>query len=96
MEIFSSLNGMNLSLTLEGHITGIVEVTEIKNVIASNQDFHILEIIITDAFVIPSALIGYLIKIINTDKKNVIIKAKQNELKILLTELNLDKIFTLR
>ena len=96
MEIHSSFNGMNLTLTLKGHITGITEVTEIKNIVTSHQDFQLLELIITDAFVIPSALIGYLVKVTNVDQKKITIQASQNELKTLLSELNLDKMFTVR
>jgi len=96
MEIHSSYSGMNLSLTLEGHITGISEVAKIKSLVNANQGFTTLDLIIKDAFVIPSALIGYLIKIINADNKRVTIKASHNELKVLLSELKLDKVFEVR
>jgi len=96
MEIHSSYSGMNLSLTLKGHITGMSEVMKIKSLVGANQGFTTLELIIEDAFVIPSALIGYLIKIINVDNKRVTIKASHNELKLLLSELKLDKVFEVR
>ena len=96
MEIHSSYSGMNLSLTLEGHITGVTEVMKIKSLVSANQGFTTLDLIIKDAFVIPSALIGYLMKVVNADNKRVVIQAHQRDLKVLLAELKLDKVFEVR
>ena len=96
MELNSSYTGMNLTLTLKGHITGISEVAKIKSLVETSQGFTALDLVIEDAFVIPSALIGYLMKVINVDKKRVIIQAKHHELRVLLTELKLDKVFEVR
>ena len=96
MKTHSSFNGMALSIKIEGHITGMSEVMEIKNIVSQSQGTNAVELVIEDAFVIPSALIGYLVKLVNFDKKKVIIKAKQQELKNLIIDLNLDQIFDMR
>lgn len=92
MQIQDKIAGNILVITIEGHITGISEVTNIKSVIQSNADFKIIELIIKDAYVIPSMLIGLLIKEVNQNKKTVKLKCLQKELKQLLSDLNLDSV----
>jgi len=88
-------NGTVATLQVEGHITGVTEVLEIKTQL-SNVDFDILELTIEDAFVIPSAFIGYLVKIVQKDGKKILLHPKQPSLKTLITDLNLDAVFEVR
>jgi hypothetical protein len=60
-----------------------------------NVDANEVEFIIGDAFVIPSALIGLLLKLVQANHKTVTIKAK-DELMELLKELNLQTVFNLK
>lgn len=88
-------NGTVATLRIEGHITGVAEVLEIKTKL-STVDFEILEITVKDAFVIPSALIGYLVKIVQKDGVKVMFNAQQDSLKTLISDLNLDAVFEVR
>lgn len=96
MTIEDKLSGNKLSLIVKGHITGISEFNELKQVIDSSSQVSTVELSFRDAYVIPSILIGYLVKIINLDKKTVIIKCSQKELKSLLTDLNLHTVMNVR
>ena len=96
MEIHSTDKGSLLSITIDGHITGIAEVAQIKDLISSHKQISTVELILNDAFVIPSALIGYLLKLINADEVKVIIKAHRKELKELFSDLNLTSTIEVR
>ena len=89
-------NNSTLVITIEGHITGVTEVMEIKNILMANPHVNVVELVIKDALVIPSALIGTLSKLANKDKKKVTIAAAKDELKSLFNDLNLDQIFLIR
>ena len=96
MKTTLSMSGSTLTIKVEGHITGLAQVEEIKSLVSANSRYEFIELDIVDAYVIPSALIGYLIKLVNLDKKKVTLIAHQAELKELIQELNLDKTFILR
>jgi len=96
MELQTRLSASSMTLTVEGHITGISEVMAIKNAISSHMHLETFELDIKDAFVIPSALIGFLVKIVNRDNKKVIINASKSELKDLLKDLGLEQTFLIR
>jgi len=93
MNIKASHGGNRLILKIYEHITTINDVNEIKKHMLS-ESFDELELVISDAFVIPSALIGLLLRTVQADKKRVSIKAK-DELLELLKELNLQSVFKL-
>ena len=90
------LNSTNLSIIIEGHITGIDEVMQIKEIINSNAGVNTIELVIKDAFVIPSALLGFLVKLANRDGKSIIISEAKSELKNLLDDLDLNQTFLIR
>ena len=95
MKIDTKTLGATLAITIEGQITGISEVQEIKNVIEYYTDTVSIELVLKDAYVIPSSLIGYLVKLVNVNQKKVIINA-QDELKELLRDLSLEKTFIIK
>ena len=89
MHIKDTLIGNKLSIDIDGHVTGIKEFTEIKSMIESYKEAQIIDLKFNDAHVIPSMIIGYLVKIIKKDNKRVDIKCSQKELKQLMIDLNL-------
>jgi len=95
MKIHLLSNSTVATLTVEGHITGVTEVLEIKTALA-NLNIEILEIIVRDAYVIPSALIGYLVKLVQKDGIKVVFRAEQDSLKTLISDLNLNAVFEVR
>ncbi len=95
MKISHNLIGNLLTLSINEHITGLTEVDTIKILIKENSECQTLKIDIIDGFVIPSALIGYLMKLINVDNKSISIVAHQKELQELLIDLKLDESFHL-
>lgn len=96
MEINTSATSTTVTLTIRGHITGIGEVAEIKNILAQNDAVSTVELKLIDAFVIPSMLIGFLLKEAQVKKKAIIFISPKDELKSLINELNLSSILTLR
>ena len=96
MQIDSNISGDNLSITIRNHITGISEVAQIKTLIDSHRNIRNIDLNIIDAYVIPSMLIGYLVKLIKKDKKSITINCSKKELKQLIKDLNLDTIITIR
>ena len=95
MEITHNIISGMLTLRISGHITGVQEVNEIKSIVEANKSADTIKLDILDAFVIPSALIGYLMKLVNVDEKIISIAAYQEELYQLLSDLQLEKIFQL-
>ena len=96
MKVRTSTHSSLISLEIEGHVTGIVEVEEIKSIIASYNNITEIEFIFKDAFVIPSSLIGHLVKLAQRDNKRIIIKSSNADLVKLLTDLNLDQMFYIK
>ena len=78
----------NNNLIVEGLVRGNSEVAEIKSVI-SNLTSKSISIIFQDSYVIPSSLIGFLLKSIHDDKIDLSVVVKQPELYQLLDRLNL-------
>jgi len=93
MQVVDKIAGNILFIKINGHITGIYEVSKIKAVIAENSDLKIIELDIKDAYVIPSMLIGFLIKEVNLENKKIRLKCSQKELKQLIVDLNLHTVF---
>jgi len=96
MKIDTKIAGSIVSLKIEGQITGIMEVQSIKSNIENNlENANEVKLILKDAYVMPSSLIGYLVKLVRGDEKTVVIEAK-TELKNLLSDLDLKHVFTIR
>ena len=81
--------GTSLVIDVDGHITGIGEVNEIKSVIEMNQDVPLIELDLHDALVVPSALIGLLFKKAQKEGKKVVLKAQHEEIQELIQDLDL-------
>jgi len=81
--------GSSLIINVDGHITGMMEVGEIKNVMDSNQEISLIELDLNDAIVVPSALIGLLLKKSQEENKKVVLKTHHKEIQELFHELNL-------
>lgn len=74
-------------------IKTLEDVERIKQAIETNITGDTIELRILDSFAMPSALIGYLIKLHSLEKKNIILKTKDDNLYELMQDLNLDKEF---
>jgi uncharacterized protein YcsI (UPF0317 family) len=82
MEIFEK----NGAIYVKGTIKTLENIENIKKYI-SDKDY--IELIIEDSFAMPSALIGYLIKLKQKDKKQVVLKIGNDDLYELLMDLGL-------
>jgi len=96
MKTDTRLGAGNVTIMIEGHITGINEVMQIKDIISSNIHARTFELVIKDAYVMPSALIGFLAKLVNVDGKQIVISDANAELKTLINDLNLNQTFLVR
>lgn len=90
MKTNQNLINNNLSIIIEGHITGRLEVMQIKDIFDNNQNAKMIELVINDAYVIPSILIGILVREIEVNNRKVRLVCSQEELKTLIKDLNLD------
>ena len=95
MEIKSPLRG---KVVIEGTIRGMADVAEIKTVISGFQleEGDLLEVEITDSFSMPSALIGFLLKVAEQQGCRVNVTVGNEVLAELLEDLGLKSIFHLR
>ena len=75
MKIRTNIHSSLISLEIEGHVTGIIEVEEIKSIISSYNNISEIEFVFKDASVIPSSLIGYLVKLAQRDNKRIVYKS---------------------
>jgi predicted FMN-binding regulatory protein PaiB len=88
------LQAVDFTLNIEGMVENIDDCKQIsKNVkeLAKQNDNKVV-IVFKDSFVIPSTLIGQMLKLIQVDKIAIHIKAN-NDLFALLERLNLIKTF---
>jgi len=92
MKTSQKMMGSSLSITVDGHITGKSEVMKIKDIVDHNSEATVIELIVNDAYVIPSMLIGVLVREIQVNHKRVRLLCSQDELKTLIKDLNLDSI----
>ncbi len=83
---------------IEGTIRGIGDVEEIKSVIdrLRLEEGETLELEIRDSFSMPSALIGYLLKLAEQQKCNLRVTVDSPVLSELLEDLGLKSLFHLR
>jgi hypothetical protein len=74
----------------------VYEVENIKNVIISYKSFNTIELELEDAYVIPSSLLGYLVKLKVKENKSIVINTKEESLEKLLISLELHKLFSIK
>lgn len=83
------------TLEINGNIKGLDDFFQIKEDIMkmtlTNNDTLVIDI--KDSFSMPSAMIGYLLKLIRQDKIQVILNVYDRRLLELLDDLNLNLIF---
>ena len=92
MEIKKSMSGGTYILTVIGIVDSVDTSIQVKNeiqAIANGSKGARVEVVFEDSFVIPSTLIGYLLKFNMTGEANVSIVAKDPDLFDLLVRLNL-------
>jgi hypothetical protein len=92
MEIKKNNDG---SLEIYGIIKTIEDVENIKKTILDYIKGNEVVLKIVDSFAMPSALIGYLIKLKSLHQKNVTLKIADEGLYELMRDLNLEREFNL-
>jgi hypothetical protein len=93
MEIKKNMDG---SIEIDGVIKTIEDVENIKKAIEENVKGSEIILKINDSFAMPSALIGYLIKLKALQQKNVILRIADEGLYDLMKDLNLEEEFHLQ
>jgi hypothetical protein len=93
MEIKKNMDG---SIEIDGVIKTIEDVENIKKAIEENVKGSEVILKINDSFAMPSALIGYLIKLKALQQKNVILRIADEGLYDLMKDLNLEEEFHLQ
>ena len=96
MKVTTDLRGSALYLNVKGHITGMNEVENIKSTITLYNNFNTVELLLEDAYVIPSSLLGYLVKLKVKENKSIVINTKEESLEELLISLELHKLFSIK
>ncbi len=86
------------TVEIEGTIRGMQDVAEIKSMIDAMrlEEGDPLYLTIRDSFSMPSALIGYLLKLAEQQKVTLHLTVGNAGLAELLADLNLTRIFNLR
>jgi hypothetical protein len=93
MEIKRDIDG---TIEINGVIKTIEDVESIKRSIEEYAKGSDVILKINDSFAMPSALIGYLIKLKSLQKKNVFLKIADSGLYELMRDLNLEEEFHLQ
>ena len=95
MQINSPVRG---KIEIEGNIRGLSDIEQIKAVIDGMQLEHndSLVLAIKDSFSMPSALIGYLLKLVEQKGVNINVTVGNGILEELLYDLNLKQAFNLK
>ncbi|OQX74385.1 MAG: hypothetical protein B6D59_02695 [Campylobacteraceae bacterium 4484_4] len=85
-------------IEIYGTIRDMNEITQIKDQIEALKlgEGEILNISIRGSFAMPSALIGYLLKLVEQQKIDLSLTVDDEMLAELLEDLNLQKVFNLR
>ncbi len=85
-------------IAIDGNIKGLSDVNEIKETITSynlkNGDRFYIEI--NNSFAMPSAMIGYLMKLVEQDKVNLTVQISDERLVELLDDLGLTQAFNIK
>jgi len=85
------------SIKIEGNIRSISDVNDIKSTIDSYNlvSGNSFSIEIVNSFAMPSALIGYLLKLVQQDEVKLRLEIHDTRLAELLDDLNLTKVFNI-
>ncbi len=85
------------SIKVEGNIRSMSDVNELKSTIDSYNlvSGSLFKIEIVDSFAMPSALIGYLLKLVQQDEVKLRIEIHDARLAELLEDLNLTEMFNI-
>ena len=83
------------SIEIKGIIKTIEDVENIKSSIES-MNSNVITLTIVDSFAMPSALIGYLIKLKQLEGKQINLRIGDEGLYELVQDLNLDRDFNLQ
>jgi len=86
------------SIKTEGNIRSMRDVSELKSTIESYNlvSGNKFNIEIVDSFAMPSALIGYLLKLVQQDAVKLSLNIYDTRLAELLDDLNLTEVFNIR
>lgn len=87
------------TITIKGHITSLNDYIDIKQAIQKNIQNHNLQSLILnipDSNTITSSMIGFFIKLVNSDRINLSMKVGQTNLFTMLEELNLVVLFNVQ
>jgi len=81
-------------LVITGNVKSIQDSEEIKRALQDIAKDHIsIELILLDSISLTSSVIGFLVKLAQKDRKNILLKVADNQLYDLLQDLNLYTIF---
>lgn len=85
-------------ILINGNIRGTTDINKIKESIASCnlKDGDCFTIEIKDSFAMPSAMIGYLMKLVEQNKIELTLKVGDERLAELLDDLGLTKAFNIK
>lgn len=74
---------------IEGLVRGTEEVSRIKSEFSNFSENEVVELHFIDSYIIPSSLIGFLLKVIHEDRIKLKVIIEKQELYELLRRLNL-------
>ncbi len=90
-----NIHKLSKSIKVKGNIRSMIDVSELKSVIDSynlaSGDTFMIEIV--DSFAMPSAMIGYLLKLVQQEEVKLTMKIHDERLAELLEDLNLKEVF---
>jgi anti-anti-sigma regulatory factor len=92
MEFSTTTSGSKTVITIKGDVASITDTANIKEeiskIIEKNPN-NAIDIIFQESHSISSAFLGYLLKIIQGDQKNITLYPKNSSLYIVLKRINL-------
>jgi len=90
LEIKIEKNSQNVAIIVVGNVRSNSEVLKIKSSFEDNvKDSKSIRLIFNDSYIIPSSLIGFLLKLIHENHVKLNVEVRQDELYNLLERLNL-------
>ena len=92
MGIKASSSGDSIDIVITGQVRGVSEIEEIKSAINDQGNASSIKMTLEDAFVVPSAFIGYLLKLSQVEGKDITIVAKHRDLVELFDTLNINSV----